>query len=53
MDQMLSMKELQTLEIDISFYGVILSLLISTACAIAVKYVYIKHGSSLNNRINF
>ena len=50
---MLSMKELQTLEIDISFYGVILSLLISTACAIAVKYVYIKHGSSLNNRINF
>jgi hypothetical protein len=53
MEEILSMREMQALEIDISLWSVLLTLTIAAACSSAIKYLYSKYGKSLNNRRNF
>jgi uncharacterized membrane protein YhiD involved in acid resistance len=53
MEEILSMKEIQALEIDISIWSVIFSLLVAAICSSAIKLLYVKYGKSLNNRRNF
>jgi uncharacterized membrane protein YhiD involved in acid resistance len=53
MEEILSMKEMQALQIDISIWSVIFSLIVAAACSSVIKILYVRHGKSLNNRRNF
>ena len=53
MEEILSMKEMQALQIDISIWGVIFSLVVAAACSSVIKILYVRYGKSLNNRRNF
>jgi uncharacterized membrane protein YhiD involved in acid resistance len=53
MEEILSMKEMQALQIDISIWSVIFSLIVAAVCSSAIKILYVKYGKSLNNRRNF